>query len=245
MSKEGIAVNAEHLLRILPEYWPFLLVVGGIITFFGYYLIKASLAAIAFLTGMYAGQVLWEFIVTHGKWVQFFNNVSGNSLQSAHVLVIFVVAISMTITVVTFYRFAAFLAGFLAGGITFSYFYMWIVKLFNVHIAIGNNTQIISTAVFIVFGIMVGIATLKSERKAIGTVLGILGALVTSYALMVALSAAWKISKEQVLNVLISGKNSQMLGVFIVVFLSLSVLSILFNSHKSRKDEKFESKNYR
>ncbi len=226
-------MNVEHLSQVLPQYWPILLIVGSVMIFFGYHLVRSSLAAIGFLGGIYVGQKVWDVLSTSTN-VSLPNVTSGN-VSVTHLVVIFAVALIFAVLMVVFYKLAVFLAGFFAGGIIFSYFYTWLIGILNITITVGNNPKLINFAIFLVFGTIIGLVTLKNEKKAVSMTLGIFGSLIISYAMMIPLSPILKVEKDQIITELASGRNVVMLSVFLAMLLPLAVFSAWLNSKNSKK----------
>jgi hypothetical protein len=214
-------MSLNELYYYVVQYWVVALVIGLALAFFGYYLLRTSLAVVGFIGGLYAGQLLWrEIMAQHAL------NMTTSNIDMIHLVVVLIVAFLATTLFIAFYKFAIFLAGFLAGGFVVYYFYSWVISAFNVKITIANNPNLVGLAVFLTFGVIVGLVTLMSERKAVGTVLAALGALVVAYSCMVPLAPRFGVDAKEIVKALSDGKHTWMLTIFVSIFLLVSILAV-------------------
>ncbi len=225
-------MNAESLTTVAVQYWPVLLVVGGLLTFFGYYLLRTSMAVVGFIGGAYLGQYLWTRFVV-GRIT-----VTSSSEQIFHIGLILIVGFLSIALFVALYKFAIFASGFIAGGAVAYYAYTWIVSAFKLEI--NSHTEWIHLAVFAVFGLILGLITLMNEKKAVGSALAAIGALLTSYAVMIPLSGYFKVEPSNLFYSLTDGTHIIMLTVFVAFFLILAIISISFQFGTVRKGSKKE-----
>ncbi len=200
----------------LVTYWPIVLIVGFVLTFFGYYLLRISLAIIGLIAGLYLGQYLWTNYVIKNF------TISSSNAEIFHIILVLIVAFLVTSLFVALYKFALFMLGFIAGGMISYYIYNWIVSALTLNI----NSQWVKIGVFVVFGLIFGLVTIFNERRTVGTAMAAIGGLLTSFAILVPLSNYFNVKPTDLLNVLVSGKNLAILTVFVAIFLVLSILSV-------------------
>lgn len=225
-------MNIESLASIAVQYWPVLLVVGGLLTFFGYYLLRTSMAIVGFIAGAYLGQYLWNRFVV-GRV-----NIPSSSEQIFHIGLILIAGFLAIALFVAFYKFAIFASGFIAGGAIAYYAYTWIVSALKLDI--GSNAAWVHLAVFAVFGLIMGLITIVNEKKAVGSALAAIGALLTSYAVMIPFSDRFGVEPSKLLYSLTDGNHIMMLTVFVAIFLVLAIVSISFQFGTGKKKAKKE-----
>jgi len=221
-------VNIESISQFVVQYWAIALIVSLAFAFFGYYLLRVSLALIGFAGGVYLGQYLWLQLINRYNL-----QITQSNEKMIHLGVIMIVAFLSTALFISFYKLAIFIAGFVAGGAVAYYVYNWVLLAFKVSVKL--HPGLIGLGVFVTFGIIVGLVILKSERKAVGTVLATIGALVASYSIMVPLSIYFKVEPINLLHDLTDGNHIFMLTIFILIFLSLSIISVKLQIGKNKK----------
>ncbi len=226
-------MSVNELPQLASQYWPIALLIGLALAFFGYYLLRTSLAILGFIGGVYAGQLLWQNMLAQHTF-----NISPSNMNTFHLVVVLVIAFLVTTLFVAFYKFAIFLAGFLAGGFVVYYFYNWIISAFKVKITIANNSDLVGLAVFLTFGVIIGLVTLKSERKAVGTALAALGALIVAYSSLIPLAKYFNVRPEDIISSLSDGKHILMLTLFVSIFLAISILAVSFQVGWNKKRKK-------
>ena len=228
-------MNINDFSQLVTQYWMIAFILGLALSFFGYYLLRTSLAIVGFISGIYAGQYLWIQLIT-----KYNLNFSSSNERMIHIGVVLLIAFLLTTLFVALYKFAVFAVGFVAGGAMVYYFYNWIISAFKINVMAGNNSKIVELSVLLIFGLIFGLVTLKSERKAVGTALAVIGALVASYSVMIPLSPYFNVKVNDVAKDLTDGKHMLMLTIFITIFLVLSILSVKFQI--GRKKEENSSK---
>ncbi len=216
-------MNINDFSQLIAQYWLIAFVIGLIISFFGYYLLRTSLAIVGFVSGMYAGQYLWIQLTT-----KYNLNFNSSNEQMIHIGAVLLIAFLSTTLFITLYKLAVFAVGFVAGGAIMYYFYNWVVSAFKINVTVGNNSKLVELSVFLIFGLIVGLVTLKSEKKAVGTALAVIGALMASYSVMIPLLPRFNVKTSTMLKELTDGKHMLMLTIFITIFLVLSILSVKF-----------------
>ncbi len=227
-------MNLGSLSSIVVNYWPIALIVGIVLTFFGYYMLRISMAIIGLIVGAYFGQYIWtNFILTN------FHIVSSDQ-QMVHVIIVLIIAFLATALFIALYKFALFMMGFLAGGAIAYYIYNWAISAMN--LKMGSNAQWIRIGVFAVFGLIFGLITIFNEKKAIGTAMAAIGALITAFAVLIPFSNSFSVKPEELLNALVGGKNIILLTVFVAIFLVLAILSVSIQIGM-KKGRKNDSKN--
>ncbi len=227
-------MNLGSLSSIVVSYWPIALIVGIVLTFFGYYMLRISMAIIGLIGGAYLGEYIWtNFILKN------FHILSSNQ-QTVHVIIVLIIAFLVTALFIALYKFALFMMGFLAGGAIAYYIYNWVISAMNLNM--GSNVQWIRIGVFAVFGIIFGLITIFSERKAVGTAMAAIGALITAFAILIPFSNSFNVKPEELLNTLVGGKNIVLLTIFVAIFLVLAILSVSIQIGM-KKDRKNDSKN--
>ncbi|MGC8611806.1 MAG: DUF4203 domain-containing protein [Athalassotoga sp.] len=220
------------LSNFFVTYWPVILIVGFVLTFFGYYLVRISLAIIGLIAGLYLGQYLWiNYVIKNFT-------MSPSNEKIFHIVLVLIIAFLVTSLFVALYKFALFMLGFIAGGMISYYIYNWIVSALSLNI---NHGQWVKIGVFIVFGLIFGLITIFNERRTVGTAMAAIGGLVTSFAILIPLSGYFNVKSTDLLEVLVSGKNLAILTVFVVIFLALSILSVAIQMGLKR-GKKGESK---
>ena len=225
-------MQLDEVYHIMILYWPVALAIGLAMAFFGYYLLRTSLAIIGFIGGIYAGQMLWNGIMAQHT----FNlSASTSNIGMIHIVFLLIIAFLSTALFIAFYKFAIFLAGFLAGGLVVYYFYNWIVSAFNVKITIANNPNLVGLGVFLTFGVIIGFVTLMSERKAVGTALAAFGSLVVAYSLMIPIAPKFGVKPQNIVSSLSDGKHIWMLTAFVSIFLVISILAMSFQIGRNKK----------
>ena len=224
-------MSVNDLSQLVTQYWMIAFILGLAISFFGYYLLRTSLAIVGFISGIYVGQYLWVQLVTRYNL-----NFSSSSEQMIHIGVVLLIAFLLTTLFIALYKFAVFAVGFVAGGAIMYYFYNWVVSAFKINVTVGNNPKIVELSVFLIFGLIVGLVTLKSERKAVGTALAAVGALMASYSAMIPLSPYFNVKTGDITKDLTDGKHMLMLTIFITIFLVLSILSVEFQIGKKKEE---------
>ncbi len=231
-------MNIESISQFVGQYWTIALIISLAFAFFGYYLLRVSLALIGFAGGVYLGQYLWLQIINRYNF-----QVSSSNEKMIHLGVILIVAFLSTALFISFYKLAIFIVGFVAGGVVAYYIYTWVLLAFN--ISVKSYPDLIRLGVFVTFGTIVGLVILKSERKAMGTVLATIGSLGASYSIMVPISTYFfKIDPKNLLNDLTNRNHIFMITIFILIFLSLSIISmrLQIGKNKEKNDAKGESK---
>ncbi|HEU24232.1 MAG: hypothetical protein C0176_03785 [Mesoaciditoga sp.] len=231
MGKRRGTINLS-LSNFFVTYWPVILIVGFVLTFFGYYLVRISLAIIGLIAGLYLGQYLWINYVIKNFTMSLSNE------KIFHIVLVLIIAFLVTSLFVALYKFALFMLGFIAGGMISYYIYNWIVSALSLNI---NQGQWVKIGVFIVFGLIFGLITIFNERRTVGTAMAAIGGLVTSFAILIPLSGYFNVKSTDLLEVLVSGKNLAILTVFVVIFLALSILSVAIQMGLKR-GKKGESK---
>ncbi|BBJ28834.1 TM7S3/TM198-like domain-containing protein [Athalassotoga saccharophila] len=221
-----------NLSNFLVTYWPVVLIVGFVLTFFGYYLVRISLAIIGLMAGLYLGQYLWTNYVIKNF------TISPSNAEIFHIVLVLIIAFLITSLFVALYKFALFMLGFIAGGMISYYIYNWIVSALSLSI---NHSQWVKVGVFVIFGLIFGLITIFNERRTVGTAMAAIGGLVTSFAILIPLSGYFNVKSTDLLNVLVSGKNLAILTVFVAIFLVLSILSVAIQMGLKR-GKKGESK---
>ncbi len=216
-------MDINNFSQLIAQYWVIAFVVGVALSFFGYYLLRTSLAIVGFIGGVYVGQYLWIQLIT-----KYNLNFGSSNAQMIHIGVVMLVAFLLTTLFVSLYKFAVFAVGFAAGGAMVYYFYTWIVSAFKINIAVGNNSKLVELSVFLIFGLIIGLVTLKSERKAVGTALAAIGSLIASYSIMIPISPYFNVKTRDIIKDLSDGNHMLMLTIFIMIFLVLSILSVRF-----------------
>lgn len=223
-------MNLRELSTFLVYYWPIVLIVGIVLTFFGYYLLRISMAIIGLIAGFYLGQYLWaNYIIKNFT-------ISASNVNIIHIVLLLIVAFLVTSLFIALYRFALFMLGFIAGGMISYYIYNWIVSSLNLNI---DNKQWVKIGVFVVFGLIFGLTVIFNEKRTVGTAMAAIGAIVTSFAILIPFSDYFGVKSSDLLNVLVSGKNLALLTVFVAIFLILSVLSVAIQIglKRGRKNE--------
>ncbi|WP_036222964.1 DUF4203 domain-containing protein [Mesoaciditoga lauensis] len=223
-------MSMNELYHLAVEYWPVALLIGFALAFFGYYLLRTSLAIVGFIAGLYGGQMLWQAMIS-----QHALNISPSNMSMIHMVVVIIIAFLATTLFIAFYKFAIFLAGFLAGGFVVYYFYSWIISTFNIKITIANNPNLVGLSVFLIFGVIVGLVTLMSERKAVGIALAALGALIVAYSAMIPLSGYFKVDPRNIVQSLSDGQHMWMLTIFVSIFLGVSIFAVSFQVGRKKK----------
>jgi hypothetical protein len=231
---EGYKMSLGSLSSVVVDYWPVVLIIGIVLTFFGYYLLRISMAIIGLITGIYLGQYVWTNLILKN-----FHIVSSDQ-QMIHIIAVLIIAFLVTALFIALYKFALFMMGFLAGGAIAYYIYNWAVSAMNLNM--GSNVQWIRIGVFIVFGLIFGLLTIFNEKRAIGTAMAAIGALITAFAIIIPFSNSFNVKPTELLNTLIGGKDVILLTVFVAIFLVLSILSVSIQIGVKR-GKKNDSKN--
>ncbi|GEM_PF-1511063 len=227
-------MNLGSLSSVIVNYWPIVLIVGVVLTFFGYLLLRISMAIIGLIAGAYLGQYIWtNFILKN------FHIISSDQ-QMVHVIAVLIIAFLVTALFIALYKFALFITGFLAGGAVAYYVYNWAISAMNLDM--GSNSQWIRVGVFVIFGLIFGLLTIFNEKKAIGTAMAAIGALITAFAILIPFSSSFSVKPEDLLNTLIKGKNIMLLTIFVAIFLVLSILSVSIQIG-TKRGRKNDSKN--
>lgn len=126
-------MSLGSLSSIVVNYWPVVLIVGIVLTFFGYYLLRISMAIIGLIAGIYLGQYVWTNLILKN-----FHIVSSDQ-QMIHIIAVLIIAFLVTALFIALYKFALFMMGFLAGGAIAYYIYNWVISAMNLNM--GANVQ--------------------------------------------------------------------------------------------------------
>ncbi len=227
-------MNLGSFSTLMVTYWPIALIVGIVLTFFGYYILRISMAIIGLIAGAYAGQYVWmNFIMTNF-------HVAASDSKTIHIIIVLIIAFLVTALFIALYKFALFMMGFLAGGFIAYYVYNWIISAMN--IKIGTDSQWVKIGVFVVFGLIFGLLTAFNEKRAVGTAMAAIGALITAFSILVPISNYFSVKPQDLLNSLIDGKHILLLTLFVGIFLILSIFSVGIQI-RIKRGRKVDSKN--
>jgi|YelNatPaOPRAMG01_1025707.scaffolds.fasta_scaffold04400_2 hypothetical protein len=229
-------MNLSAFSTLAVTYWPVILIVGIVLTFLGYYLLRISMAVIGLIAGAYLGEYIWmNFIIKNFS-------IPASDAKTIQIVVILIIAFLVTSLFIALYKFALFMLGFIAGGAIVYYIYNWIISAMNIDI--GKDAQWVKIGVFVVFGFVFGILTSVNEKRTVGTAMAAIGALITAFSIMIPTSVYFDVKQTEVLNALSDGKHIMMVTAFVVIFLALSVLSVAIQSG-IRRGRKVDSKSQR